>query len=59
MYLEDIFTVPANIVGIPGISVPIETVEEGGSNLPVGFQMVAPLLGEERLFKLGKVVESF
>ena len=59
MYLEDIFTVPANIVGIPGISVPIETIEEGGSNLPVGFQMVAPLLGEERLFKLGKVVESF
>lgn len=59
MYLEDIFTVPANIVGIPGISVPIETIEEDGSNLPVGFQMVAPLLGEERLFKLGKVVESF
>lgn len=58
MYLADIFTVPANIAGIPGISVPMEPVEEEGVCLPVGFQIVAPHLMEVRLFELGKVVEK-
>jgi aspartyl-tRNA(Asn)/glutamyl-tRNA(Gln) amidotransferase subunit A len=56
MYLEDIFTVSANIVGIPAISVPHGTVVRDGTTLPVGFQLMAPALGEETLFSLGKVL---
>jgi aspartyl-tRNA(Asn)/glutamyl-tRNA(Gln) amidotransferase subunit A len=50
MYLADIFTVTANIVGIPAISVPSGTV----NNLPVGLQMMAPHGAEEVLFEVGK-----
>ena len=56
MYLEDIFTVPANIIGIPAMSVPHGTVERGGKDLPVGLQLLAPALGEETLFALGAVL---
>lgn len=56
MYLEDIFTVSANIIGIPALSVPHGTVVRDGSTLPVGFQLMAPSLGETTLFALGKVL---
>ena len=51
MYLEDIFTVPANLAGIPAISLP-SGVDE--NNLPLGLQLMAPAYGESRLFNLGK-----
>ncbi len=54
MYLEDIFTVSANIIGIPALSVPYGTVTRDSKELPVGFQLLAPELGEETLFTLGK-----
>ncbi|MAZ41122.1 Asp-tRNA(Asn)/Glu-tRNA(Gln) amidotransferase GatCAB subunit A [bacterium] len=57
MYLSDIFTVSANLVGIPGISVPNGTVEREGKDLPVGFQILAPHFKENRLFALGKKIE--
>lgn len=56
MYLEDIFTVSANIVGCPAISVPHDTVTRNEKALPVGFHMMAPMLGEKRLFALGNVL---
>ncbi len=40
MYLEDIFTVSANIVGVPAISVPMGTVNLDGSDMPVGMQFM-------------------
>ncbi|MBI1309355.1 MAG: Asp-tRNA(Asn)/Glu-tRNA(Gln) amidotransferase subunit GatA [Proteobacteria bacterium] len=40
MYLGDAFTIPASLAGLPGISVPAATVEEGGSTLPVGLQII-------------------
>ncbi len=46
MYLNDIFTIPANIAGIPGISVPTKHV----NGLPVGFQFMAGALQEQKLF---------
>lgn len=46
MYLADIFTVPANIAGIPGISVPCGTDNAG---LPIGLQLLAPSFAEARL----------
>jgi aspartyl-tRNA(Asn)/glutamyl-tRNA(Gln) amidotransferase subunit A len=58
MYLEDIFTVPANIVGIPAISIPSGFVEEDGVSLPLGLQIVAPHDCEDRLFEIGKKFET-
>ncbi len=49
MYLADIYTISANLAGVCGISVPCGTVEEGGSKLPVGLQLIGPMLGEAKL----------
>ena len=54
MYLTDICTNPANLVGHPGISVPIGLDEQG---LPIGFQVMAPALGERVLFRVASEVE--
>ncbi len=51
MYLEDIYTVSANLAGIPGISVPCGFVEREGSELPVGVQLLGPQLGEEAILR--------
>ncbi len=58
MYLEDIFTVSANVAGIPAISVPSGEVERDGVMLPLGFQIMAPNFREDLLFKIGKDVEN-
>lgn len=57
MYLIDIFTVVANVVGLPAMSVPGTPVEREGKQLPVGFQLLAPHLHEQRLFEVGKKFE--
>ncbi|OGZ08376.1 MAG: glutaminyl-tRNA synthase (glutamine-hydrolyzing) subunit A [Candidatus Lloydbacteria bacterium RIFCSPHIGHO2_02_FULL_54_17] len=57
MYLEDIFTVPGNIAGVPGISVPSGTVLRGNTALPVGVQFMAAPFGEDTLFAVGRAVE--
>ncbi len=54
MYLADIFTVPANIVGIPALAVPSGMIAGGGKNLPLGVQFMAPHMREDILFKIGK-----
>jgi aspartyl-tRNA(Asn)/glutamyl-tRNA(Gln) amidotransferase subunit A len=54
MYLEDIFTVPINLAGVPGISVPCGFKEVNGKKLPIGIQFVADNFGEEKLFEIGK-----
>lgn len=56
MYLEDIFTVPANLMGVPAISIPSGTVLREGIALPVGVQYTAPHAGDERLFDFGKKI---
>jgi aspartyl-tRNA(Asn)/glutamyl-tRNA(Gln) amidotransferase subunit A len=56
MYLTDIFTVPANLSGMPAISVPSGLVMRDGVELPVGVQFTAPHFQEERLFSVGKVL---
>lgn len=58
MYLEDIFTVPANIAGLPGISVPSGTVMREGVSLPIGIQFMAAPFAEDYLFTAGKTVEG-
>ena len=54
MYLEDIFTVPANIAGIPALSVPSGFVKVDGTNLPLGLQFMSPMCREDILFSVGK-----
>jgi aspartyl-tRNA(Asn)/glutamyl-tRNA(Gln) amidotransferase subunit A len=54
MYLSDVFTVPANLVGIPGISVPIGMA--GG--LPLGGQLLGPWWSESRLIAAASALES-
>jgi aspartyl-tRNA(Asn)/glutamyl-tRNA(Gln) amidotransferase subunit A len=58
MYLEDIFTVTANLTGMPAISVPMGTVEREGRQLPVGIHFTAPHQAEEILFAAGSAVEN-
>lgn len=56
MYLEDIFTVTANLTGMPAISVPMGEVVRDGASLPVGIHFTAPKGAEELLFKAGAQV---
>ena len=49
MYLSDIFTIPANLAGIPAISIPCGFTS---SNLPVGLQILADAFDEETIFKV-------
>ena len=55
MYLNDIFTVPASMAGIPGISVPVGL---DGSGLPLGLQLLGRPFDEENLFALGSMLEK-
>ncbi|MEK7144408.1 MAG: Asp-tRNA(Asn)/Glu-tRNA(Gln) amidotransferase subunit GatA [Patescibacteria group bacterium] len=57
MYLEDIFTVTANLTGMPAISVPMNMVEKEGKKLPVGIHFTAPHQAEETLFTIGEAVQ--
>ncbi|MBU4480300.1 Asp-tRNA(Asn)/Glu-tRNA(Gln) amidotransferase subunit GatA [Patescibacteria group bacterium] len=62
MYLADIFTVSANMTGVPAISIPSGFTErdsnpvdgQKGKQLPLGIQFMAPWMGENILFKIGK-----
>ena len=58
MYIEDIFSVPANLAGVPAISVPMNTVIRDGVTLPTGFQILAPHRREDILFTIGEALES-
>lgn len=57
MYLEDIFTTPVSLSGVPAISIPAG-VTSGDSPLPVGIQLIAPHRGEDILFHAGKLFEG-
>ena len=56
MYLEDVFTVTANLTGMPAISVPMGMVTRGDATLPVGIHFTAPKGAEETLFIAGSGV---
>jgi aspartyl-tRNA(Asn)/glutamyl-tRNA(Gln) amidotransferase subunit A len=54
MYLSDIFTISANLAGVPGISLPAGS---SASGLPIGMQLLAPALQEERLLRVARMFE--
>ena len=60
MYLNDFFTVPMSLAGIPAISIPagLAEPEGGGTELPVGFQIAAPAFGEQRLLDAAYALEQ-
>ncbi|HEX6517163.1 MAG TPA: Asp-tRNA(Asn)/Glu-tRNA(Gln) amidotransferase subunit GatA [Nocardioidaceae bacterium] len=55
MYLNDIATIPANLAGVPGLSVPSGLADEDG--LPAGFQVLAPAMADDRLYRVGAALE--
>ncbi len=60
-YLSDVFTLAANLAGIPGISVPAGTAPATGDpslELPVGLQILAPHLAESTVLRVARAVES-
>ncbi len=56
-YLEDVFTIPANLAGLPALSVPCGTVEHEGASLPVGLQFITKALDETTLFQAAHAFE--
>jgi aspartyl-tRNA(Asn)/glutamyl-tRNA(Gln) amidotransferase subunit A len=60
MYLNDFFTVPMSLAGIPAISIPagLAAPESGGAQLPVGFQIAAPAFGEQKLLEAAYALEQ-
>jgi len=56
MYLNDIATIPANLAGTPGISVPNGLADEDG--LPSGIQLLAPAREDKRLYSIGAALEA-
>jgi aspartyl-tRNA(Asn)/glutamyl-tRNA(Gln) amidotransferase subunit A len=60
MYLNDFFTVPMSLAGIPAISIPagLAEPEGGGPRLPVGFQIAAPAFAEQGLLEAAYALET-
>ncbi len=56
MYLNDLATIPANLAGVPGISVPNGLADE--DSLPSGFQVLAPALADDRVYRVGAALEA-
>jgi aspartyl-tRNA(Asn)/glutamyl-tRNA(Gln) amidotransferase subunit A len=56
MYLQDLATIPANLAGVPGISIPSGVSDEDG--LPTGIQFLAPVLEDARLYRVGAALEA-
>ena len=58
MYLADLYTIPANLCGLPAISVPAGTIEQDGDILPVGLHIMTDAWQEGKLFAFGRLLES-
>jgi aspartyl-tRNA(Asn)/glutamyl-tRNA(Gln) amidotransferase subunit A len=55
MYLADLCTIPSNLYGGPAMSVPCGLSDDG---LPVGFQVMAPVMADDRLYRVGAALEQ-
>ena len=54
MYLNDLFTVPANLAGLPAMSVPAGLSSDG---LPLGLQVIGRAFDEETVLRVGEAIE--
>jgi aspartyl-tRNA(Asn)/glutamyl-tRNA(Gln) amidotransferase subunit A len=55
MYLNDVYTLPASLAGIPGLSVPVAPAKRG---LPIGLQILTPHFREDLALQIGAAVEA-
>ncbi|MEX0742071.1 MAG: Asp-tRNA(Asn)/Glu-tRNA(Gln) amidotransferase subunit GatA [Phycisphaeraceae bacterium] len=58
MYLNDIYTVNANLAGIAGVSIPAGFDEADGKKLPLGLQLLGPTYSEHTLLRIGRMFEK-
>lgn len=58
MYMADIHTTPINPAGVPSLAIPAGFVDENGTKLPVGLQLIGPLFSEAKLLNLGQQWQS-
>ena len=58
MYLSDVFTIPANLAGIPAISIPVKNYYKNKNELPVGFQLMTKHFEEKNILGLGQIYEK-
>jgi aspartyl-tRNA(Asn)/glutamyl-tRNA(Gln) amidotransferase subunit A len=56
MYLNDVCTIPANLAGVPGMSLPVGLDDSDG--MPVGLQILAPATADDRLYRVGGALEA-
>jgi aspartyl-tRNA(Asn)/glutamyl-tRNA(Gln) amidotransferase subunit A len=54
MYLSDLLTIPSNMAGLPGLSIPCGLSD----GLPVGLQLIGPQFAENTLFQAGHALEQ-
>jgi glutamyl-tRNA(gln) amidotransferase subunit A len=52
MYLADLYTVPANLAGLPALSVPMGWLEDQGEKLPVGIQLMGNKWSDQKLLNI-------
>jgi aspartyl-tRNA(Asn)/glutamyl-tRNA(Gln) amidotransferase subunit A len=55
MYMADIYTISANLAGVPGISIPAGLDSE---SLPIGLQILAPNFTEDKLLRIARMYEK-
>jgi aspartyl-tRNA(Asn)/glutamyl-tRNA(Gln) amidotransferase subunit A len=58
MYINDLCTLPASLAGTPAMSVPCGLASDGGPDLPVGLQIMAPALADDRCYRVGAAFEA-
>ena len=58
MYLSDIFTIPANLAGLPAISIPVKKYSLAEKELPIGFQLIGKPFREKDILDLGQFYEN-
>jgi aspartyl-tRNA(Asn)/glutamyl-tRNA(Gln) amidotransferase subunit A len=58
MYLSDVFTSPANLAGLPALSLPVKKYETKNKELPIGFQIIGKQFHDRDVFALGNYYEK-
>ena len=58
MYLSDIYTIPVNLAGLPGMSLPVGFAEDRGEKLPVGLHIIAGQFQEAKMFAVANALEK-